>query len=79
MKISKGTIVRTVMLAIVILNMVLQHFGLDVINVSEVEVLAFVEMLIEVAVIFVAWWKNNSFSEKAIQADEYLKELREAE
>lgn len=79
MKISKGTIVRTVMLAIVILNMILQHFGFDLINVSESQVLAFVEMLIELAVIIVAWWKNNSFSEKARQADAYLKELREAE
>ena len=79
MKISKGTIVRTVMLAIVILNMILQHFGLDVINVSEVQVLAFIEMLIEVAVIIVAWWKNNSYSKNAILADKYLQELKEAE
>lgn len=79
MKISKGTIVRTVMLVIVILNMILQHFGLDLINVSESEVLAFVEMLIEVAVILVAWWKNNSYSKNAILADKYLQELKEAE
>lgn len=79
MKISKGTIVRTIMLVIVLINMILQHFGLDLINVTENEILAFVEMLIEIAVIVVSFWKNNSFSEKAIQADEYLKELRELE
>lgn len=79
MKISKGTIVRTVMLVIVVINMILKHFGYDVINVSESEILSVVEMLIEVAVIIVTFWKNNSFTDKAIQADEFLKTLKESE
>lgn len=78
-KISKGTIVRTVMLVIVVLNMILSHFGLDVINVSESEILSVVEMLLEVAVIIVTFWKNNSFTDKAIKADEFLKTLKESE
>ena len=79
MNISKGTIVRTIMLVIVIINMVLKHFGLDVINVSESEILSAVEMLIELAVIIVTFWKNNSFTDKAIKADEFLKTLKESE
>lgn len=78
MKISKGTIVRTVMLIIVVLNMILKHFGLDVINVSESEILSVLEMLIEIAVIIVTFWKNNSFTDKAIKADEFLKTLKES-
>ena len=78
MKISKGTIVRTVMLIIVVLNMILKHFGLDVINVSESEILSVLEMLIELAVIIVTFWKNNSFTDKAIKADEFLKTLKES-
>lgn len=76
MKISKGTIVRTVMLIIVLINMILKHFGLDVINVSESEILSVLEMLIEIAVIIVTFWKNNSFTDKAIKADEFLKTLK---
>ena len=76
MNISKGTIVRTIMLILVLLNMILQHFGLDVINVEESEILALVEMLIELAVIVVTFWKNNSFTENAIKADEFLKTLK---
>ena len=76
MKISKGTIVRTVMLIIVVLNMVLKHFGIDVINVSENEVLSVLEMLIEIATIIVTFWKNNSFTQNAIKADEFLKNLK---
>lgn len=79
MNISKGTIVRTIMLVIVVLNMILKHFGIDAINVSESEILSLVEVLIEVAVIAVSFWKNNSFTEKAIKADEFLKTLRESE
>lgn len=76
MKISKGTIVRTVMLIIVVLNMILKHFGIDVINVSENEVLSALEMLIEIATIIVTFWKNNSFTQNAIKADEFLKTLK---
>lgn len=77
MKISKGTIVRTIMLVIVLVNMVLQHFGIDVIKVDESEVLSLVETVINLAVIIVAFWKNNSFTDKAIKADEFLKNLKE--
>lgn len=75
--ISKGTIVRTIMLVIVLVNMVLQHFGIDVIKVDESEVLSLVETVINLAVIIVAFWKNNSFTDKAIKADEFLKNLKE--
>lgn len=79
MNISKGTIVRTIMLVIVIINMILQHFGLDIINVNESEILSLVEILLELAVIIVSFWKNNSFTEKAIEADKFLKKLKESE
>lgn len=77
MQISKGTIVRTIMLIIVLVNMILQHFGIDVIKVDESEVLSLVETVINLAVIIVAFWKNNSFTDKAIKADEFLKNLKE--
>lgn len=78
MKISKGTIVRTIMVVLVIVNVVLKQFGVDAINVSESEILSFVEALIEVATIVVAFWKNNSFTKNAIKADEFLKTLKES-
>ena len=79
MKITKGTLVRTISIIIVILNIVLKHFNIDVINVSESEILTFIESLIEVAIIVVGFWKNNSYTEKAIEADEFLKTLKESE
>ena len=79
MKISKGTIVRTIMVVLVIVNVVLKQFGVDAINVSENEILSLVEALIEVVTIVVAFWKNNSFTQNAIKADEFLKTLKESE
>ena len=78
MKISKGTIVRTIMLIIVIINLILKQLGHDLINVSESEILTVVEMLIEIAVIVVSFWKNNSYTQNAIKADEFLKHLKES-
>lgn len=79
MKISKWTILRTVMMILVIINMLLKAFGVDVINVSENTVLGIIEALIEIGAIISAWWYNNSFTEKAKMADEFFKSLKEEE
>ena len=76
MEITKGTIVRAIMIVIVLINIVLKQLGHDIINVSENEVLSFVEAIIEVAVIVVGFWKNNSFTNNAIKADNFLKKLK---
>lgn len=76
MKISKGTIVRTVALALVLLNMLLKALGKPLIDVEESTILYWVEYIIGIAVIIVTFWKNNSFSSAAIKADEFLKGLR---
>lgn len=76
MRVTKGTIIRTVMLAAVIVNMILKKLGYDALKVEEDSVSAFIEALIEIAVIVVSFWKNNSFSQNALKADEYLKDLR---
>lgn len=77
--IKKTTIVRTIALLIVLVNLVLKAFGVDVIPIDESKIYTIVELLIEVAVIVVAFWKNNSFTPKAIKADEFLQQLRESE
>ena len=73
---KKTTVVRTIALAIVLLNMVLKAFGYEPINIDEGYVLELFEMLISVATIVLCWWKNNSFTANAQKADEYLEQLR---
>lgn len=79
MKITKATIVRTILVILVIINFVLEKMGVDLIPVNENTILMIVETAIEIAVIVVGFWKNNSYTEKAIKADEFLRELRESE
>ncbi len=79
MSISKSTIVRTVLVLLVLVNFILERFGVDVIPADEHIITMFVETLIEVAILIVGFWKNNSFTPKAIKADEFLKELRDSE
>lgn len=76
MKISKSTIIRTILVAIVIINFVLEKLGVDLIPADESQIAMIVETVIEIAVIVVGFWKNNSYSQAAIRADEFLKELR---
>ena len=77
MKISKWTIVRTILTALVVVNLILKTFGVSVIDVNENSVAAFVEVAVEVAAIICSWWYNNSFTEKAKKADEFFKSLKE--
>jgi SPP1 family holin len=79
MKISKWTIVRTIMTALVVVNLILKSFGISVINIDENSVAAFVEAAVEVAAIVCSWWYNNSFTEKAKRADLFFKSLKESQ
>ena len=79
MKITKGTIVRTILLLMAVVNFTLERMGITIIPVSESGVLMLVETLLEIAVIVVGFWKNNSYTKNAIKADEFLKELKNSE
>ncbi len=79
MKISKGTIIRTILAVLVIVNIILERMGYDIINVDEYQIGMVVELLIEIAILVVGFWKNNSYSKKAIQADEFLHKLKNEE
>ena len=76
MRVSKSTIVRTILVLLVIINFVLEKMGVDIIPVNESTIFMFVETAIEIAVIVVGFWKNNSYTEKAIKADKFLQDLK---
>ena len=79
MKITKSTIVRLILVLTVLVNFILERCGIDVIPTDESTILMFVETGIEIAILAVGFWKNNSFTEKAIKADKFLQELKESE
>lgn len=74
--ISKGTIIRLIVVLLVIVNMVLKVFDKSPLDIDEGTVAYWIETIIEIAIIAVGFWKNNSFSDAAIKADEFLHNLR---
>lgn len=75
-KVSVETIVRTIVLAVTLLNQVLTMLGKNPLPFAEDELYALLTTAATVAATLWAWWKNNSFTPAAIKADEYLSELK---
>lgn len=71
-KISAGTIARTIILALALINQILSLNGIQVIPISDEDINAIVSTLWTVVASIVAWWENNSFTQKAIQADKVV-------
>lgn len=71
-KIETGTIVRTVVLIVALVNQALVISGNNPLPYSDEEVGQAVSMVITVGASLWAWWKNNSFTQAAIEADEIL-------
>ena len=76
MKIEKSTIIRGFLILIVIINNILERYGVDIIPADEGSVTMFVETIIEILIIVAGFWYNNSFSPKALKAQEFLKKLK---
>ena len=76
MKVTSGTIARTVMLALALINQLLTAFGYNVIDISDETINTLVSTIFTVVASLIAFWKNNSFTPAALKADEVLKELK---
>ena len=72
-KIETGTIVRTAVLGFALLNQALAISGKSPLPFSDEEVGQAVSTAVTAAASLWAWWKNNSFTQAAIAADEQLK------
>lgn len=73
MKVTAGTISRTIVLALALINQLLTAFGYEIINLSDDTVNQLVSVIFTIVAALVAWWKNNSFTKAALEADELMK------
>ena len=78
-KIDNGTIIRTVLLVIALLNQGLVAFGYSPLPFDDAQLELFISTLLTAAAAIAAWWKNNSFTKPAIKADEYKDKLKKGE
>lgn len=78
-KVSTSTIARTIILTLALINQVLTSTGHSVIPVSNDQVQEIVSLVFTIISALVAWWKNNSFTVPAKQADIWMKEMKAKE
>ena len=77
MKVKTETIIRTIVLILALVNQVLAIYGKDKIPITEDEVYQLITLVVTIGSALWAWWKNNSFTQPAIKADEYMEKLRQ--
>ena len=77
MNIKADTIIRTVILVLALINQVLTSTGHSIIPITDDQIIEFLSLAFTIGAALWAWWKNNSFTQKAMIADEILKDLRE--
>ena len=71
-KIEKMTIVRTAVLVFALVNQVLTISGYNPLPFTDEDFGQAVSMVLTVGASLWTWWKNNSFTQAAIAADEIL-------
>ena len=77
MTISAGTIARTICLCLALVNQILTATGHSVINISDESINTLISTGFTIVTAIVAWWKNNSFTQSALKADEVMREGKE--
>ena len=78
-KITAGTIARTIVLVVALANQVLAMNGKQVLNIADDDIYQTVSLLFTIGASVWAWWKNNSFTQNAVKADEILNKLKKNE
>lgn len=77
MKIETGTIVRTVLLVLALINQFLSISGHAVLPIEDAQVEVLLTTGITVVMSVITWWKNNSFTQAAIRGDKEMISLKE--
>lgn len=77
MKITAGTLARTIILALALINQILSASGHAVLPIEDAQVETLVSTAWTVIAAVIAWWKNNSFTQAAIDADTVMKSAKE--
>ena len=77
MKIKADTIIRTILLALALINQILTSTGHNVLPITDDQIETLFTLVFTIGASVWAWWKNNSFTKNAIKADEVLKQLKE--
>lgn len=75
-KVEKGTIIRTIVNVVTMINLGLTIAGKNPLPWSESEIYTGLSVVAEVCANLWTWWKNNSFTKPAIKADGLMKQMK---
>ena len=76
MDITAGTIARTLILFLALINQLLSASGHAVIPIEDATIETLVSTAITIVTALVAWWKNNSFTQAARLGDFHMRKAR---
>ncbi len=74
--VSQGTIIRTVILVLALLNTALALFGKSPLPIEDAMIENVVVFVFDVAASFAAWWKNNDFTPEACEATGLMRAMK---
>ena len=75
-KVSAGTIARTICLALALINQILTTTGHSIIPIDDETINLLVSTAATIVMALITWWKNNSFTQAAIEGDIVMKQLK---
>lgn len=78
-KISGGTLLRTILLIVSLINLLLVIFGRKVLPFTNDDIYQWFTAIFTIYISIRTWWKNNSFTYEAIKADALLNTLKKAQ
>ena len=75
--VEKDTVIRTAVLVLAIINNGLALFNKSPLPIEDETVVAVISFIFTTVSAIWTWWKNNSFTKEAVEADKYLDNLKE--
>ena len=75
-KISAGTIARTIILLLALINQCLSMAGVSPLPIEDKQVETIITTPWTVIAALIAWWKNNSFTQAALAGDALKNEIK---
>ena len=77
MMVKRDTLARTIILAIALANQILTSTGHSILPITDDQIADIITLAFTIASSVWAWWKNNSFTKAAIEADDVMAKKKE--
>ena len=77
LKVSKGTVIRTSLLVLALLNNLLALFSKSPLPIENETVEEVISFIFTAGTSLIAWWKNNSFTDAALKGDAVMRQIKE--